>query len=66
MNFDEIAAIIRSGNSDKFREIIEAGKVRDINMQNYVNMTFPIAFYMNHAGQVTLPLLDCFLSVDHR
>ena len=34
MTFDEIAAIIQSTNSEKLREIIEAGRVRDINKQN--------------------------------
>ena len=34
MTFDEIAAIIKSANSEKLREIIEAGRVSDINKQN--------------------------------
>ena len=32
MTFDEVAAIIQSGDSEKLREIIEAGRVCDINM----------------------------------
>ena len=34
MTFDEIAAIIESGDSDKLKEVIEAGRVGDINTKN--------------------------------
>lgn len=34
MTFDEVSAIIRSHNSEKLREVIEAGRVGDINMKN--------------------------------
>ena len=33
MTFNEVAAIIQSGDSDKLNEVIEAGRVSDINMK---------------------------------
>ena len=42
MTFNEIAAIIKSANSEKLREIIEAGRVSDINKQNNEKSDNPI------------------------
>ena len=33
LTFDEVAAVIQSGDSDKLREVIDEGRVSDINMQ---------------------------------
>ena len=37
MTFDEIAAILRSGDSGQLNEIIKEGRVNDINICDYVH-----------------------------
>ena len=34
MTFDEVAAIMQSGNSEKLKEVIESGRVSDVDMKN--------------------------------
>ena len=47
ITFDEVAAIIQSGDSEKLRESIESGRVSDINMNDISN------------GHVSLLMVAC-------
>ena len=66
LTFDEVTAIIQSGDSKKLKEVIDAGGVRYVNEKNENMQTLLMIACKNHSIECARVLLDHNASINYR
>ena len=67
LTFDEVETIIKSGDSKKLREVIETGRVSDVNMRNTENLRSLLMFAcINGLIKCAKVLLDHKADINYR
>ena len=66
ITFDEVAAIIQSGNSEKLKELIESGRITDINMNNDDNESLLMIACKSGFIECAIVLIDNHANINYQ